>query len=85
MYASLNLCACRPEFESYPTPFNAILQLCDAFDPDILEGVLHPSMQVRQEGLDTALVLDVARYTLCDFDSRGLGEVPSRCGILMWR
>ena len=84
MDTAFHLRTSRPELEPNFTFFNACPQLPNILDPKILERMLHPGIQIRQERLHAAFILDVARYALGNLDSGGFGEVPGGSGIFVW-
>jgi len=84
MDTTFHLRTSRPELKSNFALFNPLPQLPNIPDPNILERMLHPNIQIRQERLHTAFILDVTRYALGNLDSGGFGEVPSSSGIFVW-
>ena len=69
MHAPLDLRARRTQLKPNRARTHTILELAHAAYTDVLERVLQAGVEVRQERVDGALVLDVARHALCDLDA----------------
>lgn len=59
MYATFDLSTGSPQLETYFTIFDALPEFSDGLDADILEGMLEAGMEVSEERLDGAFILDI--------------------------
>src|ERR1700759_3587544 len=59
-----------------------LLKSCNIFGANVLERVLYPDMKIRQECLDTSLILDIARNALRYLNSATLGKVTRRRRVI---
>ena len=82
MHTTLELRASGTQLEANLARRDTLTKLRHALHADILEGVLHTDVQVRQERLDAALVLHITADTLRDLDHAALGEVARRRRVL---
>ena len=85
MNATLDLRTRRPQLEPDLLRLHSLVQLCNAPTPNVLQGMLNARIEVLQKRLDGALVLDVPRNALRDFDGTRFGKVTRGGGILRRR
>ena len=85
VHPSLDLRASSTELKPRCAGADRVLQLGHVANTDVLERVLETGVEVREESVNGALVLNIAGHALRDLDGGGLGEITARRCVFMRR